>query len=225
MVTTFLVLFLVPAMIGIQADFGALRRRTPEAEHWTLPAFERYSFVFDGSAQVLDHALTSAALSPLVQGFEYGRGNADAAAARDGDPGPLRSSDHDGLVLFLFVDADGDGVTDAADLCADTAIPEGVPTVRLGVNRFALVDGDGTFDTTPPPGGGQGPGLSFTIEDTAGCSCEQIIGLLGLGAGHAKLGCSVEVMVDFAAAVPRLRSRAKGTCFRTGSIAAVAHRP
>lgn len=94
-------------------------------------------------------------------------------------------------------DSDGDGVLDDVDVCPDTVIPEGVPTDRLGVNRFALVDEDGLFDTTPPPGGGKGPQASFTIEDTAGCSCEQIIAAQGLGKGHEKFGCSLSAMRDW----------------------------
>ena len=58
------------------------------------------------------------------------------------------------------------------------------------------MDGDGVFDTTPPPGGGGG-GLGFTIEDTAGCSCEQIIDALGLGKGHERFGCSTEAMLTW----------------------------
>ncbi len=100
-----------------------------------------------------------------------------------------------------ILDSDGDGVPDDDDVCDDTVIPEGVPTVRLGVNRFALTDDDGDFDTTSPPGGGGGPGLSFTIEDTAGCSCEQIIDAQGLGKGHRKFGCSISAMEDWVALV------------------------
>ena len=69
-----------------------------------LPAADRYSFIYSGTAQVLDHALTSVALNPSVTGFAYGRGNCDAA--KDylySDATPLYSSDHDGLVLFLDV--------------------------------------------------------------------------------------------------------------------------
>jgi hypothetical protein len=76
-----------------------------------------------------------------------------------------------------------------------------VPTDHLGVNRWALVDGDGIFDTTPPKGKGNGPNLSFTIEDTAGCSCEQIIAAQGLGKGHTKFGCSISAMQDWIALV------------------------
>ncbi|HMB90640.1 MAG TPA: lamin tail domain-containing protein, partial [Rhodothermales bacterium] len=69
-----------------------------------LTPLERYSFVFNGTAQVLDHALTTTALDGAVTGYEYGRGNADAAEILLDDPAtPLRASDHDGLVLFLDV--------------------------------------------------------------------------------------------------------------------------
>ena len=94
-------------------------------------------------------------------------------------------------------DTDGDGILDVCDYCAETAIPEDVPTISLGVNRFALVDGDGIFDTMPPKGGGKGPQKSYTINDTQGCSCSQIIDLLDLGEGHKKFGCSISAMDDF----------------------------
>jgi len=94
-------------------------------------------------------------------------------------------------------DSDGDGVFDSVDLCPDTVIPEGVPTIKLGTNRYALVDEDFIFDTAPPPGGGGGPGDVFTTTDTGGCSCEQIIEIQGLGNGHTKWGCSVGAMRDW----------------------------
>jgi len=98
----------------------------------------------------------------------------------------------DTLTVVVVVDGDGDGVLDDVDVCPGTVIPEGVPTDSLGVNRFALVDGDFIFDTTPPKG--KGPQASFTTEDTAGCSCEQIIEALHLGKGHEKFGCSLGAM-------------------------------
>jgi predicted extracellular nuclease len=168
----------------------------------TVPAAERYSFVFGGSAQAIDHALTSTALDPLVRRLEYGRGNADAALVLlDDDATALRSSDHDGQVLAIFADSDGDGVADEDDACSGTVVPEGVPTIALGVNRYALVDGDGIFETTAPPGNGKGPRDVFTLDDTAGCSCEQIIAARQLGGGHDKFGCSVGVMRDWVTSV------------------------
>lgn len=98
---------------------------------------------------------------------------------------------------FVEVDSDGDGVLDGDDLCPGTVIPENVPTKKLGVNRYALVDGDLVFDTTSPPGKGGGPGDVFTTTDTAGCSCEQIIDALDLGNGHVFNGCSIGAMRDW----------------------------
>ncbi|HVS66651.1 MAG TPA: FlgD immunoglobulin-like domain containing protein [Thermoanaerobaculia bacterium] len=96
-------------------------------------------------------------------------------------------------------DNDGDGVPDGDDLCAGTEIPEAIPTSSLEPNHYALVDGDGVFDTVTPPGGG--PGDVFTIDDTRGCSCEQIIDVVGLGNGHRKHGCSLGAMRDWVADV------------------------
>jgi hypothetical protein len=72
-----------------------------------------------------------------------------------------------------------------------------VPTVRLGINRFADTDGDGVFDTSASRG--VGPRRSYTIFDTAGCSCEQIVEVLHLGNGHTKFGCSIGAMDDWLA--------------------------
>lgn len=83
-----------------------------------MPADERYSFVFDGSAQSLDHVVTSSQLNPWVRSSEHSRGNADAPFTFEDDPTTsLRSSDHDGTVLFLTADSDGDGFADDVDAC------------------------------------------------------------------------------------------------------------
>jgi hypothetical protein len=156
-----------------------------------VPAEDRYSFIFEGNAQSLDHALTSVSLEYPVQGLEFGRGNADAAGGLLLDAARMeRASDHDGLVLFVLADDDEDGVIDELDVCPDTVIPESVPTLRLGINRFALDDDDFVFDTNAP---GR-RGISYTTGDTAGCSCEQIIAALNLGKGQTRYGCSNSVM-------------------------------
>jgi hypothetical protein len=98
----------------------------------------------------------------------------------------------DACPLDAANDADADGVCGDVDVCADTAIPElTVPSVSLGNDRHALMDGDGLFDTVLPGGG---LSTSFTIEDTAGCSCEQIIDAQNLGKGHRKHGCTTEAI-------------------------------
>jgi len=97
------------------------------------------------------------------------------------------------------VDTDEDGIPDGLDLCLETEIPEGVvPTVKLNANHWALTEfGDPfNFDTVIKDNG-MGPIRSYTIEDTAGCSCEQIIEAKGLGDGHTKFGCSISAMDDW----------------------------
>jgi endonuclease/exonuclease/phosphatase family metal-dependent hydrolase len=62
----------------------------------------RYSYVYRGSAEVLDHALVNENLAPLVRGLSYSRGNADAPDGASVMIGTaVGSSDHDGLVLFI----------------------------------------------------------------------------------------------------------------------------
>jgi hypothetical protein len=95
-------------------------------------------------------------------------------------------------------DSDGDGVTDPDDFCPDTAILEGVPTVTLNPNHWALTDDEDVFEfDTVIEGAGKGPDRSYTTADTAGCSCEQIIALQGLGDGHTQHGCSISAMDDW----------------------------
>ena len=69
----------------------------------SLPEEERYSFIFRGNAQTLDHALTNSSLDWRVRGLQYARGNADAAVDLiNDDTTVLRSSDHDGFVLYVY---------------------------------------------------------------------------------------------------------------------------
>ena len=70
-----------------------------------LDELDRYSFIFRGSAQAIDHALTTKQLNPCVSWVAFGRGNADAAVDLiNDDSTSLRSSDHDGLVIFIDPD-------------------------------------------------------------------------------------------------------------------------
>ena len=63
---------------------------------------ERYSYVYRGSAEVLDHALADVTVMPLVRSMVFVRGNADAPVSFEFDPDTaLRSSDHDGFVVTL----------------------------------------------------------------------------------------------------------------------------
>jgi endonuclease/exonuclease/phosphatase family metal-dependent hydrolase len=69
---------------------------------FAAPEDERYSFVFDGSAQLLDHCLSTELNNLTISDFAFARGNCDAATAYFANPNlTTRSSDHDGFVLYL----------------------------------------------------------------------------------------------------------------------------
>jgi len=94
-------------------------------------------------------------------------------------------------------DADSDGLCGEVDLCLGSVIPESVPTVELKVNRYAVsgaqVSGVFVFETKAPSG--PGPRHLFTLEDTAGCTCEQILDqLVGPNSNQYRNGCSASVI-------------------------------
>jgi len=66
------------------------------------PADQRYSYVFDGSAQTLDHMLVSESLLARVAEFVHVRGNADSPEIwRSDATRPERISDHDAALIYL----------------------------------------------------------------------------------------------------------------------------
>ena len=67
-----------------------------------LPPAERYSFVFDGNAQVLDHIIVSPGALASVSGIAFARGDADSPeTARNAADSPARLSDHDPVVAYF----------------------------------------------------------------------------------------------------------------------------
>ena len=117
----------------------------------------------------------------LVHGFGSGTGDFDLAILDDGEPTPPSN--------------DCDGVPGSVDFCPGTVLPESVPTNGFHSNGSALTGFGGIFETAPP----NPQGVVYTIEDTAGCSCEQIVDILDLGQGHLKHGCSFSAMDDWLA--------------------------
>jgi predicted extracellular nuclease len=68
----------------------------------TLPLPERYSYVFDGNAQALDHILVSRGLQSRATRFLYLRNNADfPETCRNDFRSPHRISDHDPAIAYL----------------------------------------------------------------------------------------------------------------------------
>ena len=142
----------------------------------------------------------------LVHGFASGTGDFDLAILDDGVPSTGAN--------------DCDGVPEDFDLCPGTEIPESVPTSgELDEDRFALVTDDGVFDTGDDDDDDDDDDdndddvvVSFSTQDTAGCSCEQIVDALGLdgdddddddddGGGNLEHGCSISVMEEWVAFV------------------------
>ena len=166
--------------------------------------------LFIGTADFGSTVLTSAGGSDIFIA-KLGSVDSDSDGVPDDDdlcPGTITGDPVDAVGCSdRQVDGDGDGVCNpgapsagpsactGSDHCPETVIPESVPTVRVGTNRWALVDGDLDFDTTSPTG--KGPQRSYTATDTGGCSCEQIIEAQGLGVGHTKFGCSISAMDDW----------------------------
>ncbi|HKA14680.1 MAG TPA: ExeM/NucH family extracellular endonuclease [Myxococcota bacterium] len=88
-----------------------------------------YSYVFDGAAGRLDHALASPELARLAGGAAVWHANSDEPPLfdyREDNPPPAyvanayRASDHDPVLVDLFPDRDGDSRTDARDACPHT---------------------------------------------------------------------------------------------------------
>ena len=63
---------------------------------------QRYSYTFDGNAQVLDHILITQTLKDHIKGFGFARVNADFPEVLKNDPSrPERFSDHDPAVAYF----------------------------------------------------------------------------------------------------------------------------
>lgn len=96
------------------------------------------------------------------------------------------------------VDADADGVDDAVDACLGTPMTDIAGVMGLKHNRYALTDeGSTTFSNGEHRKGKGGPRPVYTLADTGGCSCDQIIAALELGKGHVKFGCSRGALEDW----------------------------
>jgi len=73
----------------------------------TLAANEQYSFLFNGSAQALDHAVSDDSGLVFFKEMNYVRGQADAPLQYEGDySSSLRAGDHDGFVFYISPELD-----------------------------------------------------------------------------------------------------------------------
>jgi len=66
-----------------------------------LPASERYTYIYRGASQVLDHILVTPNLMDLLRRVDVLHVNADFAPAVPGDGSPQRKSDHDPVIAVF----------------------------------------------------------------------------------------------------------------------------
>ena len=95
------------------------------------------------------------------------------------------------------VEDDNDDIY-VGDLCLETPAENSI-IGKLGVNRW-IWDGEGSrWITTEPKGNANGYDKSFSMEDTYGCSCIQILDEINVKTGdklggHYKFGCSQSII-------------------------------
>lgn len=91
-----------------------------------LPLAHRYSYVFDGNHQTLDHVLLSPAARAVTVGGGYARVNSEFPDSLRANPAsPVRYSDHDPVVVHL---------TSASDITSQLTVTRG----GITYNRIAL---------------------------------------------------------------------------------------
>ena len=149
-----------------------------------LPAAERYSFIFEGTPQALDHVLVNTVAAGYLQRYAVARGNADfpESAEFSGDATrPERSSDHDMPVAYFRFPpptADLDVTIAADDLTpeAGTTVTYTVTVTNLGAftanNVVVLANGTTTTFAS------LAAGASETVVFTAAVGCGQANGSL-----------------------------------------------
>ncbi len=132
---------------------------------FTLPADQRYSYTFDGSAQTLDHFLVNANALSHISRFAYARVDADFPESMRGTATrPERISDHDPGVAYIAVPVDNDppvvtvtGVADGATYllgkvpaaaCNTTDSLSGVKTAATLTLTGGTANGVGQFTAT-----------------------------------------------------------------------------
>jgi uncharacterized protein len=155
-----------------------------------VPADQRYSFMFDGNAQELDHAIVTQNLLGLVAAAARARVNSDfPEILRNDSTRPERLSDHDPLVAYINLPSPtttslisslnpstfGQEVTFTAAVTAGaTPVTTGSVTFRDGSTVLGTVDlnasGQAAFTTSTLAGGDHVISASFNGNATLDAS-------------------------------------------------------
>lgn len=169
------------AVVGQISSFRGFDDTMP-ADSWQQFVFDTpiavtpgqtYFLRFSSNGGVVPHG-TATSLDRYADGTRY---IYDSPAGGD-----LYFRTHGELDTSSGADADGDGVDDADDLCADTDMGASTPA-SWNKNRF-WNDATGAFVD------GRGNPSGLTLADTGGCDGHQIVEGAELGKGHTKHGLS-----------------------------------
>jgi len=154
---------------------GAMSRDGPDHQEWNTPKTYTLTGLVAGTNTINARAMNY---------FNYGPYDANPA----------------GLIFKAEVtydsDSDCDGVPDDVDKCEDTA--KDVISSSQGTNRW-IWNGNAWVTVKPK---GTGPQKTYSIAETYGCSCTQILDALVAKtgedfSGHYKYGCSSSVLDDW----------------------------
>jgi predicted extracellular nuclease len=153
----------------------------------SLPAQERYSYVFDGSAQVLDHLLVNQAMRDRLTRFTYSRSNSDFPESFESDfSSATRISDHDAAVAYFAPLADLSVAADAlSPVEAGTAV-----ALQITVNNRGDTATDVAVSAMLPPGI-----IWQSTTQPSGWTCATSSGTVTCGASTFAAGGSVTLEV------------------------------
>jgi len=118
----------------------------------TLPADQRYSFIFEGTPQAIDHMLLNTVAASLVQRYHIARNNADfpevpGSLFLNDTTRPERNSDHDMPIVYLkFPNAAS--TTTVSDVTATFSATDQSVTLTANVSATAGTVNEGTVTFT-----------------------------------------------------------------------------
>lgn len=134
------------------------------------PSAQQYSFSFDGSAQQLDHIVSTVNGAPQLAGFHFARVSSDFPESYRNDPArPERLSDHDAPVAYLrgLVADLSIGIADAPDpVYGGNPLTYTVTVVNSGPEIATSVAVTDTLPAGLAYGGGSGTG--WTCGESSG---------------------------------------------------------
>lgn len=117
----------------------------------SVPADQRYSYTYSGTAQVLDHVLVNPNMAGRLSRFAYARNGSDFPEVFRNDPNrPERLSDHDMPVAYFTLPLNHTPVATAQSQGTAINTPT---TLTLNANDPDVADALAFATTTPPANG------------------------------------------------------------------------